>query len=235
MFACTPQTQKDNFEAILKQVGRGSFAKALDIKNIEGNTLDDKLERYSLNVPIYDHKSFSDRLKQVIGESKPPQQLYTTADLLTAGKPYGLFLKRGNVYPTSKSMLGAFVKFESEVGKVLAQSGIKVKGKTFHLYLPEVENSTPKDISQPTGSILGMMEGNRGLLAQGRYLPKNEDIRKAGKSRYQKLHAALDALTKYGKDITVLTPPPRLLTELALMLAQREGRFRRLGWRGQSA
>ena len=123
----------------------------------------------------------------------------------------------------SKLELEGFAKAEENFYKNCQKFNlIDKKSKIFEV----IENGFFDDLfGYRVGPLSRFAGEGRGYFWKDRFLPKTDQVEVYGKSRYQCLHAMIDALEKCGSDIEALVCRQKTLVELSFFLAQRERKF----------
>lgn len=217
------KNQEKMLQKIVQHNASSSLYKHLGIAGLKGekdfSVLYDNFKR---QVPVYTYLAFVGALQRMTGQMQAGSLDLLKQQLLVSAEKIKKFaLVQQGVVPVCDSYLQGAVQNEKYMVDLLNRQGIKAK-KIFHIY----ENQTFDVVDgYEVGSIGAIYSRSRPFWWRRRFLPDDTVFTGIGRSRYQTLHAFIDQLYEHGKQVDVLVVRPRSLSEISLLLAQREGRF----------
>lgn len=219
------QSQEKILRRILRKNARTSLYVHLGIHNLyRHDDFEDLYREFKSKTAVFTQSAYTAFLKKLAEEwGLGDVEVLSRKKLISAEEPLAFthFLNQGLV-PVGQEQISGFFKAEKDVFKALEHQLGKLDGKLF--YLPEscaIQQIDRYDIA----SLQVLQNRHRSWWWGKKFGPPVAGLASIGKSRYQHLHACLDLLEEHGKDISVLVCQPHTLTEMALILAQREGGF----------
>lgn len=217
------QSQQLILKKILQGMSKSALFEYLKIQHLLYESEWDMLyDDFVENVPVGNIMSYLNMLRAITGDIRAsdidvlsyPQIINNKSDIRIA-------LHQGSVFPVSKKMLeNSFVVEEMlQMGEILGID--KIKGKMFHVF-DDVNFGYNPNIE--TGSFHLIRYGLAHKKIRKSLEPDLKNFLAVGNSTYQKIHAFISSLEKLGDKIEVLFIRPQILSEMSLILAQREGR-----------
>ena len=212
---------------IVRNMRGSKLSRSLGINVLEGErNLPLLYSEFCEMVPVQSALGYTNYLRAIAGKPKlNPYELFTEKGLLTSSAPdVAVNSGEDSAFPLSKEGLIKSFHIEDLLfsGKM---TGIpKIKGKLFHVFESPEEFLIGSEHTIAAGEFRAL----RMRFMRGKYknkcLPKLSDMRNVGKSKYQRIHAFLDALEQVGDKVEVLMARPQVVNDIALFLAQREGK-----------
>ncbi|MFT7433779.1 MAG: hypothetical protein ACI9TY_001422 [Alphaproteobacteria bacterium] len=218
------QGQQIILKDILKNINKSALFKHLNIQHLLYESqwsilYDDFVE----NVPVGNIMSYLNMLRAITGDIRAsdvsvlsyPQIICNKSDLRVA-------IHQDTAFPASKDMLVNSFMIEEKLAKGEIAGLEKVRGKIFHVF-DDVKFGTQSDMV--VGSFHLIRQGFASRKIKKMMEPKLSKFNAIGNSNYQKVHAFLNSLEDLGDKVEVLFVRPQILSEMSLILAQREGHF----------
>lgn len=178
-------------------------------------------------VPVQSALGYTNYLRAVSGEARGnAYNIYAHKDLVLKGVPeYAVGADTGSAFPLTKNAIKSSFLIENKILKGLVKGVRKVKGSIFHVFESPEEFLVGSKYTVSGGEFRALRLNTLGYFEKRKFLPHLEKMKSVGKSKYQRIHAFLDQLEKHGKDVEVLMARPQAINDIALYLAQREGKF----------
>lgn len=218
------ESQKKWLWHILRNTNKSALYNHL---NLHAASIENEWERvyeeFVENVPLGNITSFLNTLRAITGGIRVSDiSILGYSNIIHNKIPIKAALHQGEVYPVNKDILSSSFIIEKKLQNGEIQGLKAIKGKILHIY----DDVHVKDIYDiPAASFHTLRYSYAPRSIRKKLLPNLNEFQGIGASRYQKIHAFIMLLEKHGQDIEAIFVRPQILAEIALVLAQREGRF----------
>lgn len=218
------ERQENILKSILKGMDKSAIYKHFTLNNVMYETsLNNMHDEFIEYVPIGNIMTFLNTLRALTGDIRASDEEILNYPYIISNNSNSHMVKfQNHIYPTSNEMLTNSFLIENALIKGEIKGLDAIKGKIFHIY-------DDINISNSTEIKIGDFNTIRTEFAEKKVMKKLEPklalLSVVGKSRYQKIHAFLSSLELLGEDIEVIFVRPQVLSEMALVIAQREGRY----------
>lgn len=218
--------QKDSFRAILSTVKDSKLA---DYTGLSSLVINEKFgqmySQYTELVDVSNHESFISTLRKITKDTSSNDIDLINTENLIAKKPFESFAytRRGFLRPLDKASLKQIDIIDEYINYVYKQYKIKKSksDQTFYMFdKGSVQYYNGADIAEMRALQIANI-----AWYKKKPLPVLKDVMPAGQSHNQCLHAMLDQLELYGKQITTLVASARQIVEISLLYSQRRGEF----------
>ncbi len=180
-------------------------------------------EEFSENVPLGNITSYLNTLRAITGDIRADDvHILSYPKIIENGSSIYAALHQGHAFPVNEMMLENSFVVEEMLQKGEITGIDAIKGKFLHIY-DEVHTNQIFDVNAASFHTLRYPHAPRKI--KKKILPNLKDFQGVGASRYQKIHAFIMVLEKYGAEVEAIFVRPQILSEIALVLAQREGRY----------
>lgn len=175
------------------------------------------------SVPLGNITSFLNTLRAITGDIRAADvHILGYPKIIHSTLPVQAALIANDVFPVNKDILSSSFLIEDKLQKGEVIGIDPIKGKMLHIY-DDVHTNDNYDILAASFHTLRYAYAPKSM--RKKLLPNLIDFQGVGASRYQKIHAFIMLLEKYGSEIEVIFVRPQIFSEIALVLAQREGRY----------
>lgn len=214
------ESQQEMLKAIVKNNSKSSLYTHLEINHLANiKNFDELYSEFKNQTPLVDYDSFITLLSNITGIDRDPVKLMSQQGLLTKKSLEAVGKWNTECFPISSKHFQGFYELEKELIKNVLPT--EIKGTKFQLF-ESAEVLALKGIT--IGDLQALYNQRRPWRLKKKFSPELCDFAGVGKSRYQLMHAFLDALDKCP-DLEVIFANPKTLAEMSLLLAQREGKF----------
>lgn len=217
-------SQKKVFMNILKGTQKSALFNYLNLQSalFESDWVR-MYEEFTESVPIGNITSFFNMLRALTGDIRADDvHILSYPKIIHNNIPVQAALLAGEVFPVNKDILSNSFLVEEKLQKGEIAGVNAIKNKVLHIF-DDVHSNDTYDILAASFHTLRYSYAPKNM--RKKLLPDLLDFQGVGASRYQKIHAFIMLLEKYGKEIEAICVRPQIFSEIALVLAQREGRY----------
>lgn len=213
---------------VLKAIKGSKLSTSLDIEVLSHERdLDILYSEYCELVPVQSALGYTNYLRAISGNPREnPYELFTHQNLALSGIPdVAVTAGEDSAFPLTKQAMKASFSLEQLIFEGKIENLPKVKGSLFHIFESPEEFLIGSEHTIAAGEFRALRLNYLNFFQRRKFLPHLDKMKAVGKSKYQRIHAFLDQLEKHGEHIEVLMARPQVVNDLALYLAQREGKF----------
>tara|TARA_R110000868_G_scaffold189695_1_gene432919 strand:- start:104088 stop:105605 length:1518 start_codon:yes stop_codon:yes gene_type:complete len=218
------KSQEELLGKILSSINKTALFKHYNLQHILSEQ-DFKIQydEFVEQVPIGNMLSYLNTLRAITGDIRAKDvDVLSYPKIVNNKSTYRIALHGNDVFPASKEMLTASFMLEEMLQNGQISGLEKVKGKIFHVY-DDIKLGYKSELI--VGSFHTIRQSTMPRKLRKILEPQLDTFQAVGNSRYQKLHAFLQSMETLSSKIEVLIVRPHILSEMALLLAQREGRY----------
>ena len=218
------ESQQKLLLKILKDTQKSALFNHLNLQSamIERDWLT-MYEEFVESVPLGNITSYLNTLRAITGDIRAADvHILGYPKIIHSRLPIQAALVGGETFPVNKDILTNSFVIEEKLqnGEI---TGIEpIKGKLLHIF-DDVHSNDAYDILAASFHTLRYAYAPKRV--RKKLLPDLVDFQGVGASRYQKIHAFIMLLEKYGSEVEVIFVRPQIFSEISLVLAQREGRY----------
>lgn len=216
-------SQYQILKRILKENARTRTHQSFDLGHL---LYEDDLDLIHLhlseNIPVFDYESYMLHLKRLVDmPTSADDVILAGKNVISPKRASFLYQFKKEVYPLTADYYKNF--FKPTMKKLSAAILHSPKGSkgTFYM-LDETLMSEVYGIQK--GELMSLMLDRISYFDKKNVFPKKGDMAHIGKSHYQKTHAYLEMLKRYGHQISLLIVRADLLEDVLHLYAQKERR-----------
>lgn len=218
--------QKTQLRHILDVNESTRLASHLGLNSIDPQTnFPDLYKAFKQHAPMQTYEGFMAQARQLVHTNNIEHDVQVLGRPgLIAAKPPEHFGRgrQGFFPPLNQETLGFIQKFDNGLHFCADKLGLSLGGKILYL-LDSAHFDEQNGFS--IGDIRAAQLRHTSTKIKKHSLPDLAEVAIAGKSHHQAMHVFADILEREGHSIQAIVGEPRRLTELSLLLAQRNGRF----------
>lgn len=218
------ESQQKKLVMILKSMNKTALFNHLNLHatSYESNWIT-LYEEFVESVPLGNITSFLNMLRAITGDIRASDiHVLSYPKVIHNNLAVQAALHHHTAFPVNKNMLSASFLIEEKLQKGEILGINPIKRKMLHIF-DDIHSQDVYDITAASFHILRYQYASKSM--KKKILPNLYEFQGIGASRYQKIHAFIMLLEKHGAEIDVIFVRPQILSEIALILAQREGRF----------
>lgn len=218
--------QKKSFRAILKKIKHTRYADFTGASSLdETEKFTELFSKYTDVVDITNHEQLITSLRKLTKDKESNDvHLLNQSNLVGTEKFENFaYTRRGFLRPIDAVSIKQIDIIEDYINYVFKQYKLRrtKSDKIFYMF----DNASIQYYEGADIGDLRALQLSKTPWYKPKQLPVLKDIMPAGQSHVQCLHAMLDQLEKYGKNITTLVASARQVVEIGLLYSQRRGEF----------